>query len=125
MRPRSPRPAAGARHRAVGAGGVAPDDAPRVRVLDGMAAVHADVLAAALGAGETVRHVDRAETIRGLGHAERAVEVEQALAEIQRARSGLRLNPLAELWVEGLLDRLAMLRRGQQPPRHAPGLAVG
>ena len=94
-------------------------------VLDGMAAVHADVLAAALGAGEAMRHVDRIDAIRGLAHPERAVEVEQALAEIQRARSGLRLNPLAELWVEGLLDRLAMLRRGQLPPRHAPGLTVG
>lgn len=94
-------------------------------VLDGMAAVHADVLAVALGAGDTMRHVDRTEAIRGLAHPERALEVEQALAEIQRARSGLRLNPLADLWVEGLLDRLAMIRRGQPPPRRAPGLAVG
>ena len=94
-------------------------------VLDGMAAVHADVLAVSIGAGDTMRHMDRADAIRALAHPERSVEVEHALSEIQRARSGLRLNPLADLWVEGLLDRLAMLRRGQLPPRRAPGLMVG
>lgn len=90
-------------------------------VLDGTAAVHADALAVCLGADHAVRHEELLERLRAVAHPERQVEIEARLQEIQRTRAGFRLNPLADLWMEGLLDRLAMLRRGGNPPRRSPG----
>ena len=90
-------------------------------VLDGVASVHADALAVSLGADRAVRHEELIERLRAVAHPERQVEIESRLQEIQRTRAGFRLNPLADLWVEGLLDRLAMLRRGGTPPRRSPG----
>ena len=90
-------------------------------VLDGVAAVHADALAVAIGAEGAVRHEHLLERLRAVAHPERQVEIEARLQEIQRTRAGFRLNPLADLWMEGLLDRLAMLRRGSTPPRRSPG----
>ncbi len=90
-------------------------------VLDGVAAVHADALAVAVGADAAVRHEELIDRLRAVAHPERQAELEARLQEIQRTRAGFRLNPMADLWVEGLLDRLAMLRRGGTPPRRSPG----
>ena len=90
-------------------------------VLDGVAAVHADALAVAVGAESVARHADMLVRLRATAHPERQIEIEARLQEIQRTRAGFRLNPLADLWIEGLLDRLAMLRRGTPPPRRSPG----
>lgn len=93
-------------------------------VLDGMAAVLADALAVATGSPTSVRHENLLARLESVAHPERRVEIEQCLAEVQRTRAGLALNPMADLWVEGLLDRMAMVRRGSEPPPPAPGRLV-
>ncbi|MSO44480.1 MAG: hypothetical protein EXQ74_04105 [Thermoleophilia bacterium] len=90
-------------------------------VLDGAAAVYADALAVAVGSDAAVRNAHLLDRLRHVAHPERLVEIETALGEIQRARSGFVLNPMADLWMEGLLDRLAMIRRGSPLPRRSPG----
>ncbi len=95
-----------------------------VHVLDGAASVHADALAISLGADMAVRHEELMPRLREVAHPERSVALEASLEAIQRARSGFGLNPLAELWVEGLLDRLAMIGRGAEPPRRSPGALI-
>ena len=90
-------------------------------VLDAMAAVFADALAVAVGAPAAVRDRRALPRLQACAGPERVAELEAGLGEIQRARSGFRLNPLPDLWVEGLLDRLAIARRGGAPPRRAPG----
>jgi DNA polymerase-3 subunit delta' len=90
-------------------------------VLDGMAAVYADALAAAVGAAAAVRNEELTPRLAALVHPEQGPAIEAGLSEIQRTRAGFRLNPLADLWVEGLLDRLAMIRRGSALPRRSPG----
>lgn len=90
-------------------------------VLDGMAAVYGDALAVSVGAPECVRDARLVPRLHEVARPERLPQIEACLAEVQRARSGFRLNPLADLWVEGMLDRLAMIRRGGTPPRRSPG----
>ncbi len=90
-------------------------------VLDGMSAVYADALAVAVGASAVVRADQMRDRLTAVAHREKAPMIEACLGEIQRTRAGFRLNPLADLWVEGLLDRLAIVRRGSQVPRRAPG----
>ena len=93
-------------------------------VLDGMTAVLADALAVATGSPESVRHAHLLDRLQALAHPERRVEIEQCLAEVQRTRAGLGMNPMVDLWVEGLLDRMTMVRRGSEPPAPAPGRLV-
>lgn len=90
-------------------------------VLDGMAAVYADALAVSIGAARVMRDEQLAERMGVIVRPEHAPLIEASLAEVQRTRAGFRLNPLADLWVEGLLDRLAMLRSGRSLPARAPG----
>ncbi len=92
-------------------------------VLDGVAAVYADALAVAVGAPGAVRHEDLVGRLGDAVHPEQRLAVEAGLEEIQRTRAGFRLNPLADLWVEGRLNRLALIRRGSTPPPRAPGAA--
>jgi DNA polymerase III subunit delta' len=93
-------------------------------VLDGVTSLYADALAVSMGAEATVRHDELLPRLRELAHPERRLEIEASLAEIERTRAGFVLNPLADLWVEGLLGRLAMIRRGSTPPRRSPGALV-
>ena len=90
-------------------------------VLDGMTAVFADALAVSSGTTAAVRHDELSERLTAVAHPERRIEIEDCLGEVQRTRSGLALNPLADLWVEALLDRIAMIRRGTPLPGGAPG----
>jgi hypothetical protein len=90
-------------------------------VLDGMTAVLADALAVATGSPGSVRHQNLLGRLEAVAHPERRVEIERCLAEVQHTRAGLGLNPMVDLWVEGLLDRRAMVRRGSEPPDPAPG----
>ncbi len=90
-------------------------------VLDAMAAVYADAMAVAVGAPGSMRDARLLSRLQPTARPERLPEIELGLAEIQRARTGLRLNPLADLWMEGLLDRLAIARRGGAVPPRAPG----
>jgi DNA polymerase-3 subunit delta' len=90
-------------------------------VLDGMTAVLADALAVATGSEASVRHAELLDRLRAVAHPERRVEVERCLGDVQRARAGLTLNPMVDLWMEGLIDRMAMVRRGSEPPAPAPG----
>lgn len=90
-------------------------------VLDAMAGVYADALAVAFAAPATVRDARLLPRLQATVRAERLPEIETGLGEIQRARTGFRLNPLADLWMEGLLDRLAIARHGGTPPGRAPG----
>ena len=92
-----------------------------VHVLDGAASVHADALAVSMGAERAVRHEELLPRLREVGHPEQRVALEDCLQEIQRVRAGFGLNPLADLWVEGMLDRLAMIRQGSSIPRRSPG----
>ena len=92
-----------------------------VHVLDGAASVHADALAVSIGAERAVRHEELLPRLREVGHPEQRVALENCLQEIQRVRAGFGLNPLADLWVEGMLDRLAMIRQGSSIPRRSPG----
>ncbi len=94
-------------------------------VLEGLLAVHADALAVAVGAEAAVRHEELLPRLRDLARPSRQVEIEDALGEIQRTAAGFALNPLADLWIEGLLGRLALLRRGTAPPAPAPGVLLG
>ncbi len=93
-------------------------------VLDGMAAVLADALAVATGAEGCVRHEELLPRLRLVAHFERRLEVEAFLGEVQRTRAGLVLNPMVDLWVEALLDRMAMIGRGSAPPPPAPGRLI-
>jgi DNA polymerase-3 subunit delta' len=90
-------------------------------VLDAMAGVYADALAVAVGAPLSVRDARALPRLQAWVGPERLPEIEAGLGEIQRARAGFRLNPLADLWVEGLLDRLAIARRGAAAPPRSPG----
>lgn len=85
-------------------------------VLDGTNAVLADALSVAVGAESAVRHAELLDRLHVLAPPERRLMIERGLDEVQRTRAGLGLNPLADLWVEGLLARLAMMRRGAEPP---------
>jgi hypothetical protein len=75
----------------------------------------------ASGTSAAVRHEELSERLAAVAHPERRTEIEDCLGEVQRTRSGLALNPLADLWVEALLDRITMIRRGTPVPREAPG----
>ncbi len=90
-------------------------------VLDGMTSVLADALAVASGSPSSVRHEELLPRLEAIAHPERTVEIEECLALAQSTRAGLGLNPMADLWVEGLLDRMAMIRRGSEPPAASPG----
>jgi hypothetical protein len=93
-------------------------------VLDGLTAVLADALAVATGTPSSVRHENLLDRLQAVALPERRVEIERCLAEVQHTRAGLGLNPMVDLWVEGLLDRMAMVRRGSEPPAPAPGRLV-
>lgn len=93
-------------------------------VLDGMTSVLADALAVATGSPASVRHEELVDRLQVVATGAHAVELEQCLALVQQARSGLGMNPLADLWVEGLLDRMAMVRRGAAPPAPSPGRLI-
>lgn len=90
-------------------------------VLDGTNAVLADALSVAVGAEASVRHVELLDRLHDLAPPESRLMIERGLDEVQRTRVGLRLNPLADLWVEGMLAKLSMIRRGVEPPAVAAG----
>ena len=90
-------------------------------VLDGMIAVLADALAVATGSEQAVRHEEILPRLRAVAHPEQRVHIEWCLGEVQRTRAGLNMNPMVDLWVEGLLDRMALRARGGDPPPPAPG----
>lgn len=90
-------------------------------VLDGAAALYADALAVSVGSARSVRHEALLPQLQEIAGPERRLEIEACLEEIQRTRAGFGLNPLVELWVEGMLARLGMIRRGGTPPRRSPG----
>lgn len=90
-------------------------------VLDGMSSVYGDALAVSVAAPECVRDARLVPRLHEVVRPERLPDIEACLAEVQRARAGFRLNPLADLWIEGMLGRLAMIRRGGIPPRRSPG----
>lgn len=90
-------------------------------VLDGMISVLADALAVATGSELSVRHEELLPRLRAAAPPERRVQIEWCLGEVQRTRAGLGLNPMVDLWVEGLLDRMALSGRGAEPPPPAPG----
>lgn len=90
-------------------------------VLDAMSGVYADALAVAVGAPAAVRDARLTPRLQAVARPEGLPVIQEGLRQIQRGRAGLRLNPLADLWMEGLLDRLAIARRGGTPPPRSPG----
>jgi hypothetical protein len=80
-----------------------------------------NALAVAVGASAVVRADQLRDRLTAVAHPEKAPMIEACLGEIQRTRAGFRLNPRADLGVEGLLDRLAMMRQGRGVPARAPG----
>jgi DNA polymerase-3 subunit delta' len=88
-------------------------------VLGGAAAVVADALALAVGAGDRVRHRTLLEEIRAAGAP--ADLCERALEEIELTRAELQLNPTVDVAVQAMLIRIGLARRGEQHPLTAPG----
>lgn len=90
-------------------------------VLDAAAGLVADALAVCLGADGAVRHTGRVDELRALVAGTPQEVLERTVAEFQRARAELELNPTNDLAAEALLVRIASARAGRPFPLEVPG----
>lgn len=90
-------------------------------VMESAAAVAADALAVRLGAQRAVRHVSLSPDLHRVAERLPPELLERVVAEIERARSELELNPATDLAAEALLIRIADARAGRPWALVAPG----